>query len=40
MAAPSEKNNLAMAAGLATLEVLETEGWIGPCRRYGEATGC
>ncbi|MGF1570333.1 MAG: aspartate aminotransferase family protein [Nodosilinea sp.] len=29
------KNNLAMAAGLATLEVLETEGWIDHAARMG-----
>jgi ornithine--oxo-acid transaminase len=30
------KNNLAMAAGLATLEVLETEGWIDHAARMGQ----
>jgi ornithine--oxo-acid transaminase len=30
------KNNLAMAAGLATLEVLETENWIGHAARMGQ----
>lgn len=29
------KNNLAMAAGLATLEVLETEGWIDHAAKMG-----
>ncbi len=30
------KNNLAMAAGLATLEVLETEGWIDHAAQMGQ----
>lgn len=30
------KNNLAMAAGLATLDVLETEGWIDHAARMGQ----
>jgi ornithine--oxo-acid transaminase len=33
------KNNLAMAAGLATLEVLETEGWIDHAAQMGDNCG-